>query len=228
MQELKDARVSQALATAKKYNAEAKLLEAQAEGQEAVNEVNRIIGEVKALEGETELASDWNTGYFVFDSSIGSMSTESLLHELRRYSRIYGGQPITIELISPGGSIIDGFRAYDELRRLSNDGHKITIRVRGHAASMAAILVQAADVRQIGPNAFMMLHRAGFGVSGKAFEVEDMAEFVKTKLEARIITILSERSGRDEEYFADLFKARKDIWLTASEAVELGLADEVV
>lgn len=173
-----------------------------------------------------ELA-DFREGYFEFTTEVSGPSVDMLLSQLRRFTRAYPKKPITIEMDSPGGSIIDGFRLYDELRRIAKDGgHHLTIRVRGMAASMAVPLLQAADSREVGPSAWVMIHRAAFGAIGKAYEVEDQVEFVK-RIEGKIVDILCSRSDKPRKFFEDLLKKRKDIWYSAEEAVEIGLADKV-
>lgn len=175
----------------------------------------------------TELSNDFNNGYFRFDCEVDDVSVDLYCASLRRFSRMFPKQPITIELNSGGGSIIDGFAMFDELLRLRKEGHHITIRVRGNAASMACVLLQAADRREMGGNAFLMIHRASFGAMGSAYEVEDSLDFVK-KLEGRIVDIFSERSGKGKKLFTDFFKQRKDLWFDAKEALDNGLVDAVV
>ena len=170
---------------------------------------------------------DFFNGFFRFDSEVDEATIANWVHTLRRFERIYPQRPITIELCSGGGSIIDGFAFFDEILRLRKAGHHVTIRVRGNAASMAAVILQAADVRQCGPNAFIMLHRAAFGAIGSAYEVEDTLDFVK-KLEKRIIGIFINRTGKPVEDIEKFFSQRKDIWFDAEEALAAGLIDEVV
>jgi len=172
-------------------------------------------------------AGDFNNGYFLFHEAVSACSVSSLLSSLRKFSRLNPGEPITIEIKSPGGSIIDGFHLYDELLSLKASGnHELTLVARGNIASMAVPIFQAADHRKVGASCFVMIHRAAFGAMGKAYEIEDQVEFVQ-RIEGRIVDILVHRGKKDREYYADLFKQRKDVWFSAEEAVELGLADEV-
>lgn len=175
----------------------------------------------------TELSVDFYRGYFTFNCDVDEVAVEMFCSSFRRFSRLFPKAPITIELNSGGGSIIDGFAMFDELLRLRKEGHHITIRVRGNAASMACVLLQAADRREMGGNAFLMIHRASFGAMGSAYEVEDSLDFVK-KLEGRIVDIFSERSGKGKKLFTDFFKQRKDLWFDAKEALDNGLVDAVV
>lgn len=171
-------------------------------------------------------AGDFNSGFFEF-GNVNEYNGDTLLSNLRRFSRLNTGKPVTIELNSPGGNIIEGFRIYDELCRIKAEGnHFLTIRVRGMAASMAVPILQAADHREVGASAWVMVHRAAFGAAGKAYDIEDEVEFVK-KLEGKIVNILCSRSTKSPKFYFDLFEKRKDIWFDAEEAVEVGLCDAV-
>lgn len=203
------------------------LAEAKSKLAEAERKLKDLELENKQEVRDIKNKGDFRSGYFEFIDPVSASSVDYLLQNLRRYSRLYPGSDITIELQSPGGSIIDGFRCYDELLKIKNDGdHKLTIVARGQIASMAVPIFQAGDKRIIGPSCFAMVHRASYGAGGKAYEVEDQAEFVKL-LEARIVEILASRTGQPESYFTELFEKRKDVWYTATQAVEVGLADEV-
>ena len=132
-----------------------------------------------------------------------------------------------IEIIfsSPGGSIIDGFELFDFIQHLRNEGHKVTTGSLGMAASMAGILLQAGDVRWIGHQAWMMIHRAAFGAIGKTYEVEDEVRLVK-RIEERILDIFTSRSELTKHKIKKNWD-RKDWWIDADECLSLGLVDEV-
>ena len=126
---------------------------------------------------------------------------------------------------SPGGSIIDGFELFDHIQQLRNDGHHITTGTLGMAASMAGILLQAGDTRWVGQQAWVMIHRAAFGAWGKTFEIEDEVKFVK-RMEERILDIFTSRSKLSRNKIKRNWD-RKDWWISAEEAITLGLVDEI-
>lgn len=206
--------------------AEAALYDAQRRTIEA-NEASVVMeGEYSSRVMLQKLSYDFTEGYFELDEEVSGHTVSQLLSHLRIFSRMYPKRNITLEMNSPGGSIIDGFRLYDELLRFREEGHHLTIRVRGMAASMAGVILQAADHREIGPSAFVMIHRAGFGAAGKAYEIEDEVEFVKM-LESRIVDIFSDRSGKKRSTFTNLFTQRKDIWLDSAKSLSMGLVDGI-
>ena len=103
----------------------------------------------------------------------------------------------------------------------------MTFTVRGLAASMATVLVQAADERVIGPESFFMVHELSAQTSGKIGDLEDAMKFYR-KLNSRIADIYVERSegkcSRDE---FEAMWARQDVWLTAEEALRYGFVDRI-
>jgi ATP-dependent Clp protease protease subunit len=147
------------------------------------------------------------------------------MKKLTQWSRLDPKCDIEIIFSSPGGSIIDGFELFDFIQDLRNNGHTITTGSLGMAASMAGILLQAGDIRWVGGQAWIMIHRAAFGAFGKTYEVEDEVEFVK-RIEERILDIFTSRSGLTKLKIKKNWD-RKDWWISADEAVELGLVDEV-
>lgn len=172
-------------------------------------------------------ALDYRNNHIVISGAISEPSVSIISEGIRRNVRIYPDRKnMVVELNTPGGEVIAGLALFDELQRLRSDGWHITTRVRGQAASMGIVLLQAGDVREIGANSFIMFHRAAFGALGKAFEVEDSLECTKM-FEGRLIKILANRSKIGEEYFYDLFEKRKDEWYDPEKAVEIGLADRI-
>lgn len=170
--------------------------------------------------------ADFYHAHLVWTDEVNESTVEVWKQQLRRMAR-FGHKDILVELNTPGGSIVDGFALFDEIVRIRKSGVHVTIRVLGQAASMGAVILQAADKREIGENSLVMIHRAAFGAIGKAYEIEDELEFVK-KLESQISGIFAKRSGRPVSDFVIFFDKRKDCWFTADEALLAGLVDEVI
>jgi len=223
---LREMELNVAHAEAHKFGAEQIQAEENAQLYRVQRELLEIQLKASIEKAALENAYDWKHGYVNFAEEIDAQSVLQLAGQLRKMSRLFPNMPFIIELNSPGGSIIDGFQLFDEIIRLRNEGHVVTIRVRGEAASMAAVILQAADKREIGPSAFIMIHRAAFGAKGKTFEVEDQVEVTKM-LENRIYEILAERSGKEVKFWRDLLLSRKDLWYTAQESVSAGLVDRI-
>ncbi len=131
---------------------------------------------------------------------------------------------IQLYINSPGGSVSAGLGIYDTMQLVSCD---VATICTGMAASMGAVLLTAgaAGKRSALPHSRVMIHQPLGGAQGQASDIEITArEIAKTKRE--LYEILSHHSGRD---IADIERdADRDYWLTAKEAVEYGLIDQVI
>jgi ATP-dependent Clp endopeptidase proteolytic subunit ClpP len=191
-------------------------------------ETQRAEMEIEALRRhEREQAADHRAAQvYTFYSGVDSESVQQCMGELGRWPRRDPGAPITVIFNSPGGHVLDGLALFDYLRQLRSMGHRITTIALGRAASMGAVLLQAGDYRVIGENAFMLVHEVSNNSAGKVSELEDGMEFTK-RLQKRLLAILSERSTLTERELARRW-TRKEWWLDAQEAVDLGLADALL
>lgn len=132
---------------------------------------------------------------------------------------------ITCKINCPGGSVFDGIAIHNALAAHSA---RVTTMVEGVAASAASFIVQAGDHRVMMRHAQMMVHNASGVAFGDADTMRDMADLLD-KQNGIIAGIYAERSGdddQDEAYFLDMMAATT--WMTDQEAVDNGLADEVV
>ena len=131
---------------------------------------------------------------------------------------------IQIYINSPGGSVTAGLGIYDTMQLISSD---VATICTGLAASMGAVLLTAgtAGKRSALPHSRVMIHQPLGGAQGQASDIEITArEIMKTKRE--LYEILAAHSGvsvRKIEKDAD-----RDYWLSAREAKEYGLIDEVL
>lgn len=219
-------------AEARKMEADAKNIEAMVRKNEleadkaaielTVKQMDLTVKEEKRLR---EKAADEENFLFRFGSEVTGGSVSQCIKKLTEWHRLKPKCDIEIVFSSPGGSIIDGFELFDYVQYLRNEGHHITTGTLGYAASMAGILLQAGDTRWIGQQAWMMIHRAAFGAYGKTFEIEDEVKFVK-RVEERILDIFTSRSELTRNKIKRNWE-RKDWWISAEEAVDLHLVDEV-
>ena len=127
---------------------------------------------------------------------------------------------IQIYINSPGGSVSAGLGIYDTMQLVNSD---VATICTGLAASMGAVLLTAG--RSALPHSRVMIHQPLGGAQGQASDIEITArEIMKTKRE--LYEILSAHSGvalKKIEKDAD-----RDYWLSAREAKEYGLIDEVL
>ncbi|MBQ6861107.1 MAG: ATP-dependent Clp endopeptidase proteolytic subunit ClpP [Alistipes sp.] len=131
---------------------------------------------------------------------------------------------ITIYINSPGGSVSAGLGIYDTMQLINCD---VATVCTGMAASMGAVLLTAgqAGKRSALPHSRVMIHQPLGGAQGQASDIEITArEILKTKRE--LYEILSAHSGASIEQIER--DADRDYWLTALEAKNYGLIDEVL
>ena len=210
---------------AKAKEAELQKLQAEAEKAQIDTDQQRITFEKNKRSRQIELAEDKENHLYRFRDQVTGQSVTNCIKRLTAWSRLDPGCEMEIIFSSPGGSIIDGFELFDFIQHLRNDGHKITTGSLGYAASMAGILLQAGDVRWIGHQAWLMIHRAAFGAFGKTFEVEDEVKFIK-RIEKRIVDIFTTRSNLTSSKIRRNWD-RKDWWISADQALEANLVDEI-
>lgn len=131
---------------------------------------------------------------------------------------------VQIYINSPGGSVSAGLGIYDTMQLISCD---VATICTGLAASMGAVLLTAGaeGKRSALPHSKVMIHQPLGGASGQASDIEITArEIMKTKRE--LYEILSKHSGVGIEKIEQ--DADRDYWLSAAEAMEYGLIDEVL
>ena len=131
---------------------------------------------------------------------------------------------IHLYINSPGGSVSAGFAIYDTMNYIKCDVSTICI---GMAASMGAFLRSGGTKgkRFALPNSEIMIHQPSGGARGQATEIQIVAEnILKTK--KKLNEILAANTGRSYEEIAR--DTERDNYMTAQEAKEYGLIDEIL
>jgi ATP-dependent Clp protease, protease subunit len=132
-------------------------------------------------------------------------------------------EDITLYVNSPGGIITGMFAIYDTIHLLKS---KVNTRCVGLAASAAAFLLATpSGVRQATENARIMIHQPLGGARGTAKDIEIQARNILW-IRHRIDEIFAERTGKPVEQIRQ--DTDRDYWMTAEEAREYGLIDEVL
>ena len=131
---------------------------------------------------------------------------------------------INVYINSPGGSVTAGLAIYDTMQFVKCD---VATYCVGQASSMAALLLCAGTKgkRQTLPNSRIMIHQPWGGIQGAA---EDIARHAKEilKMRDRINEILAAHTGQSLEKIQK--DTDRDYFMSASEAKEYGLIDEVI
>lgn len=133
-----------------------------------------------------------------------------------------GVSPIVVAFNSIGGDLFDGLAIHNALSRL---GERCTGRVDALAASAASVAVCGAHRVVIASNAMLMIHNPWTYAAGDAEDLRKVATALDQAMEAIIAAYKAKAPNIDEVELRRMVNA--ETWLTASEAVALGLADEV-
>lgn len=159
------------------------------------------------------------------DSEINADSVNAVIQQIALLAADAPGEPITMLINSPGGSIQDGLVLIDVMQ--AYDGPVRTVSL-GIAASMAAVILAAGTRghRYISRNSRVMLHQpliAG-GLGGSCSEIESVANSLiesKQKLDNLLVYL----TGRPKKEIQKL--TAKDTYMDAKEALGHGLVDKV-
>lgn len=131
---------------------------------------------------------------------------------------------ITVHINSVGGNLYGGIAIYNRLKALPGN---VTTVNDGLAASAGSIIFQAGNTRKVHAGSNIMIHQA-MGFLYGYYQTKDLKEAIK-QLDAgnkAAVNVYAEASGREPEAMKAMLD--KETWLTGQEAVDAGLADEVI
>lgn len=134
------------------------------------------------------------------------------------------GKDVSIYINSPGGSVYAGLGIYDTMQYISSD---VATICTGMAASMAAVLLVAGQKgkRFALKHSRVMIHQPMGGAQGQASDIEITAREIQ-KLKKELYTIIADHSGQPFEKVER--DSDRDYWMTANEALEYGMIDDVL
>lgn len=200
----------------------------------SVSRMDLLLKETELRKNEHELNLQYlQEGYEMMHLKVARLggpvnedTVEKARVELYTLSRLFPGQPLTLDINSPGGSVSDGMELYGIVKELSKAGHQMITRISGEACSMGGVIAQAGDHRQIREGSYLHIHEASWGAIGKASEMRESADHVEA-ISRDIAKIYAKKSTMtaDEIYERML---RREWWMGAEEALKLGFVDEVV
>jgi ATP-dependent Clp protease protease subunit len=131
---------------------------------------------------------------------------------------------ISLYINSPGGSVDAGLAIYDAMQYVRSEVRTICF---GLAASMGSLLLAggAAGKRMVLPSSRILIHQPSGGFQGQTTDIEIHAR-AALELRKRVDEIYARHTGRPaDELHADM---ERDRFFTPQEAVDYGLADEVI
>lgn len=132
------------------------------------------------------------------------------------------GSDVEVEINSGGGDVFSGSEIYTSLKDYSGN---VTAKIVGLAASAASVVAMAADKLMMSPTSQMMIHNSSAIGRGDHRDMKQMSDVLKN-VDKTIANAYQLKSGLADEKLLSMMG--KETWLTPQEAVENGLADEVM
>lgn len=132
---------------------------------------------------------------------------------------------VQLYINSPGGSVTAGMAIYDTMQFIRPDVATICI---GQAASAAALLLAAgsAGKRYALPNSRVLIHQPSMGgLSGQATDIDIHAREI-LRMRANINEIMAKHTGQSLEKIER--DVERDFWMSAQQALEYGMLDEII
>jgi ATP-dependent Clp protease, protease subunit len=152
---------------------------------------------------------------------------EEIIEHMLKYA-YSGGDLIQFIISTHGGLVSEMFSVYDIMRSCKEDCVITTLGL-GKVMSAGVLLLAAGTKgsRQIGENCQIMIHGLKAEQGGYLPTMENDLENLN-RLQERYIKVLSRETNMSKRYIKKLFNRKLDVFLTAEEAVELGIADEII
>mgnify|MGYP001012984897 CR=1 FL=1 len=133
-----------------------------------------------------------------------------------------GADEVEVNINSNGGDV---FAASEIYTLLSQHSGRVTVNIQGLAASAASVIAMAGDVVHISPTAQIMIHKAWTIADGNADDMAHTSEFLEG-IDDSIMNAYVAKTGIDKSELSNMMA--KETWLTASQAVDYGFADDVM
>lgn len=128
---------------------------------------------------------------------------------------------IHLRVNSPGGSVFDGTTIFNAIRQHPS---KVVAHVDGLAASIASVIILAADEVQMAQNAMLMIHQPWSMVMGDANDMRHEAELLD-KVSGVILQHYIDKTGQEKAQLQTWMD--DETWFTAQEALDAGFADSI-
>ena len=161
----------------------------------------------------------------MLDTDVNEHSASLIVAQLL-FLESQGNEDINFFINSPGGVVTAGMAIYDTMQFIKPDIQTI---VMGQACSMGSLLATAGapGKRKMLPNARHMIHQPSGGAGGQATDMEiQVKEILKMKQNLTKIYVKHNSKGKTYEEF--LAAMERDNFMSAEEALDYGLIDEII
>lgn len=151
----------------------------------------------------------------------GQNSSAEIVRELMELEGQY--KNIDFRINSEGGEVYSGIAIVNAIK---NSSANITMYIDGIAASIASIIALCGKPLKMSKYAQIMIHSIQSGAYGTASDLSEVINNIKS-LEDTLAQLISDKCGKPKEDIISLYFDGKDHWLTAQQAFDMGLADEI-
>lgn len=131
---------------------------------------------------------------------------------------------IQVLLSTYGGSVYDGLALYDAIKASKT---KVDVIIGGKSMSMGTIIMLGSETRKAYRNTTFMVHEMSTGFLGKIKDMEDDLDESK-RLQKVLWDIITSETKITQKQLNELYEKKKDWFITAEEALELGLITEII
>jgi len=162
----------------------------------------------------------------MLDTDVNDHSASLIVAQLLFLESQSPEAPINFYINSPGGVITAGMAIYDTIQFIKSPVHTIVI---GQACSMGSFLAQAGEPgkRKMLPYARHMIHQPSGGARGMQSDIEIQYQEI-TKMKTMLTELYVHHNSRNKTYDDFAKDMDRDTFMSATEALEYGLVDEIV
>jgi ATP-dependent Clp protease protease subunit len=162
----------------------------------------------------------------MLDNEVSEYSASLIVAQMLFLESEDNEKDIFFYINSPGGLVTAGMAIYDTMQFIKPDVQTI---IMGQACSMGSLLAQAgaAGKRKILPNARHMIHQPSGGARGQATDMLIQVEEI-LKMKKNLTEIYVKHNSKGKTYEQILADMERDKFMSATEALEYGLVDEIV
>jgi len=160
----------------------------------------------------------------IMGTPINDQIANLIVAQLLFLAREDPSKPIRMYINSPGGQVYSGMAIYDTMQQVECPVSTVAV---GFTASFGTVLLTAGTkgMRYALPNTTIHMHQPLGGAQGQASDIQIQANEI-LRLRSSLNKILSKHTGQTEERIAE--DTDRDIYMTAADAKEYGLVDEVL
>lgn len=174
---------------------------------------------------KTKLKTENVSAEILLYGSIGNTSKNSTNDFISQFKSLENhNKQINVRINSTGGDVFDGITIYNTIKNSTAEVH---VYVDGLAASMASVIALAGKKIYISRYAQLMLHKVSGNVNGDSEKLRETASLME-EVEQSISEIYASRTGLSVDEVNTKFLQRgKDTWLSAKQALQNNLVDEI-